>query len=413
MNTDNVIASRRKLGIWIAGIHGDIASTLIAGTLAMNAGTVSRTGLVTELPPMRDLPLASLGDIVFGGVDIAASNTAAAVEQVYRRSRTLTRETLDAIQGDLHAIDANVATDAALRWNPLKPSRGGPTLSRIIERLRSSLRAFREDNALDTVVVVNLTSAEPVPADASAHRDLGALQSAIASDRKDQVSPGMATAYAAFAEHCPYLNFTPNLSVRTEALQQLAAQKSLPFYGDDGKTGETLVKTALGPMFACRNLHIMSWEGTNLLGNNDGLALDDADNRAAKMRNKEDVLDKVVGYPVHSGVNINYVPSLGDWKTAWDLIHFRGFMDVPMTMQFTWQGCDSVLAAPLVLDMARLAEFALRKGESGPMVHLAMYFKNPIDVDEMALYPQFERLLAYTRHHLAGRDRTETVNSSR
>lgn len=412
MKSDNVIASRRKLGIWIAGAYGDIASTLIAGTLAINAGCVSRTGLTTELPPMRNLPLTRLDDIVFGGVDIAESTMANAVERVYRNSRTLTRETLDVLRDDLAAVDANVSADAELRWNPLQPPRGGATLSRTIERLREQLREFRSRNALDAVVVINLTSAEPLPADASAHRDLDALHSAIAGDRKDQVSPAMATAYAAFAESCPYINFTPNLSVRTAALQQLAAQKSVPFYGDDGKTGETLVKTALGPMFACRNLHIMSWEGTNLLGNNDGLALDDADNRAAKMRNKEDVLDKVVGYPVHSGVNINYVPSLGDWKTAWDLIHFRGFMDVPMTMQFTWQGCDSVLAAPLVLDMARLAEFAQRKGESGPMVHLAMYFKNPIDVDEMALYPQFEQLLAYARHHLADRNRTETVNSS-
>ncbi|MEM9057357.1 MAG: inositol-3-phosphate synthase, partial [Pseudomonadota bacterium] len=345
------------------------------------------------------------------GVDIVDTTTTQAVEQVYRRSRTITHETLETIRPGLRAIDANVAHEPALRWSPLRPPGDGAPLARIVETLRRELRAFRERNTLDAVVVVNLASAEPEPADAPAQRELDALEGAIAEDRKDQVSPAMVTAYAAFAERCPYVNFTPNLSVRCPSLQQFAASRSLPYYGDDGKTGETLVKTALGPMFACRNLHVMSWEGTNLLGNNDGRALDDADNRVAKLRNKASVLDSIVGYPVHSNVNIDYVPSLGDWKTAWDLVHFRGFMDVPMSLQFTWQGCDSVLAAPLILDMARLAEFAQRKGESGPMVHLAMYFKNPLEVDEMSLYPQFETLLAYARHHLAGRDRIDAAGS--
>jgi myo-inositol-1-phosphate synthase len=175
----------------------------------------------------------------------------------------------------------------------------------------------------------------------------------------------------------------------------------MPYYGDDGKTGETLVKTALAPMFACRNLRILSWEGVNMLGNSDGRTLDNPTNRAGKLENKGQVLERILDYTPHGDVTINYVPSLGDWKTAWDLIHFRGFLDVEMSMQFTWQGCDSILAAPLVLDMVRLSGFAAAQGEWGPMVHLAAFFKNPLDVDEMAFFPQFEMLLEYTRRHLS------------
>jgi myo-inositol-1-phosphate synthase len=154
-------------------------------------------------------------------------------------------------------------------------------------------------------------------------------------------------------------------------------------------------------MFACRNLRVLSWEGVNLLGNNDGKTLADPRNREMKLRHKERVLEGILGYSPHAGVTINYVPSLGDWKTAWDLIHFRGFLDVPMTMQFTWQGCDSVLAAPLVLDLVRLMDFAARQGEHGPMRHLAAFFKQPLGVEEMDLHRQFQMLLDYAERHPA------------
>jgi myo-inositol-1-phosphate synthase len=231
----------------------------------------------------------------------------------------------------------------------------------------------------------------------------------LEDDRKDLITPSMTYAYAAFMECCSYINFTPNTGASIGALQELAERQGVPYYGNDGKTGETLIKTALAPMFAYRNLQVLSWEGINILGNNDGKTLDNPDNRANKVRNKEGVLEQILGYPVHSGVNINYVPSLGDWKTAWDLIHFQGFLDVKMTMQFTWQGCDSILAAPLVLDMIRFSEFAARHKESGPMRHLAAFFKNPLTVNEMALYPQFEMLLSYTWKHLS-RQKESKIN---
>jgi myo-inositol-1-phosphate synthase len=161
-----------------------------------------------------------------------------------------------------------------------------------------------------------------------------------------------------------------------------------------------------------RNLEVMSWEGFNMLGNSDGKTLSDPANCQSKLHNKARVLENILGYKPHSDVAINYVPSLGDWKTAWDFIHFKGFLDVPMTMQFTWQGCDSALAAPLVLDMVRLSEYAYRHKEKGLMRHLACFFKNPIGVEEMSLFVQFERLMEYAQTHLA-QEKINSVQSSK
>ncbi len=397
---ERALTAKGKTGVYLIGVRGDIGTTLIIGAAAIARGLASRTGLVSDLPPMNELDLADLDGLVFGGIDICEGSMRESAEALYRNSRTVTRETLDQLLEVLDAVDTNVHVNPAFRWNPLSPPTSGPTLEQLAGEIRRGIDDFSHANGLERVVVVNLASTEPAPAESPATTTLEALRAAVAGDAKDRVCPGMLTTLAAFDAGCPYLNFTPNLSVAAPALAELADERRLPYYGDDGKTGETLVKTALAPMFAYRNLQVMSWEGTNLLGNNDGLSLDDKDNRAAKMRNKSDVLEKLLGYPLHSGVDINYVPSLGDWKTAWDLVHFRGFLDVPMTMQFTWQGCDSILAAPLVLDMARLADFAHRHGEYGPMTHLAGFFKNPIGVDEMALYPQFQMLLEYAGRHL-------------
>ena len=135
--------------------------------------------------------------------------------------------------------------------------------------------------------------------------------------------------------------------------------------GCDGKTGETLLKSVLAPMFARRNLQVMSWVGHNIFGNMDGRVLDDPANKQAKIASKDHLLGEILGYRPQTLVSIEYIESLGDWKTAWDHIHFAGFLGTPMTMQFIWQGCDSVLAAPLVLDLVRLTELARRRGEIG------------------------------------------------
>ena len=160
--------------------------------------------------------------------------------------------------------------------------------------------------------------------------------------------------------------------------------------GYDGKTGETLMKSVLAPMFAHRNLEVMSWVGHNIFGNMDGKVLDDPANKKSKVTSKDRLLGQILGYPPQTLVSIEYIASLGDWKTAWDHIHFRGFLGTPMTLQFIWQGCDSLLAAPLVLDLVRFAERAWRRGDTGVLTFLASFFKSPLGTDEHDFAVQFK-----------------------
>ena len=173
--------------------------------------------------------------------------------------------------------------------------------------------------------------------------------------------------------------------------------------GCDGKTGETLLKSVLAPMFASRNLEVMSWVGHNIFGNMDGKVLDDPANKQTKVASKDHLLRQILGYKPQTLVSIEYIESLGDWKTAWDHIHFKGFLGTPMTLQFVWQGCDSLLAAPLVLDLVRFTELARRRGDVGTLTFLASFFKSPYEVGEQSFIHQYQMLEAWARQVDPGR----------
>lgn len=392
-------AHHNRTGVWIVGARGDIATTLIVGAEALKQGQISSSGMTTEIPPTSSLDLIEMDDMVIGGLDIIDSNLAESARIVGQRSGTFSAELVNLITPELERIDQDIVCEPQAAWET-GSRQDTLNIPAFITQIRKHLRDFTTKHQLTHTVVVNLTSAEQLPEDSASHDTLEGIEQLIADSRQDLLTPSICYTYAAFLENCSYINFTPNPGVELKGLQQLAAKKNLPFYGNDGKTGETLVKTALAPMFLYRNLQILSWEGVNMLGNGDGRTLNEPNHKVAKLRNKSNVLDSILGYSPHARVDINYVPSLGDWKTAWDLIHFQGFLDVKMSMQFTWQGCDSILAAPLVLDMIRLSEFAVRHGESGPMKHLAAFFKNPLDCEEMALHPQFQYLLDYVQAHM-------------
>jgi myo-inositol-1-phosphate synthase len=165
--------------------------------------------------------------------------------------------------------------------------------------------------------------------------------------------------------------------------------------GSDGKTGESLVKSVLAPMFAMRNLPVLSWVGQNVLGNRDGAVLSDPKTRASKIRSKDKVVSQILGRAPTTCVSIDYLPSLDDWKVAWDFIHFQGFLGTKMNMQFVWQGSDSILAAPLIIDLVRFTVRECRAGRGGPMRHLACFFKDPIDVKEQNYFKQWQLLLEH------------------
>ena len=266
-----------------------------------------------------------------------------------------------------------------------------------LDQVQRDLKAFVASAKLDQLVVVNAASTEPPFELGDEHQSLEKLQVALERSGSAALPTSSLYAYAAIDAGFPYVNLTPSRGATLPALEELAAKKRVPLAGQDLKTGETLLKSVLAPLFARRNLKVLSWVGHNILGNRDGLVLNDPHNKASKVKSKDHLLGELLGYKPQSHVSIEYIESLDDWKTAWDHIHFEGFLGTKMTLQFTWQGCDSLLAAPLVVDIARLSLLAQRRGESGPMNHLASFFKSPVGVDQHDFNKQFEMLDAYGR----------------
>ena len=402
-----------KIGVWLIGAGGALASTAVVGTRAIAHGLARPTGLVTELPELRALPLIGLDQLVFGGWEVNSRGLLPPARALAHDHRSLNPGLVAALEDDLLAVQRRLQPGFALGGRPAAPSRGARAqrsgrepLEKAVARLGDDLQRFREDERLGTVVVVNVASTEPPIALGPEHARLGSFRRLLQEDRRELVTPSMLYAYAALERGCPYVNFTPSPGITPPALRELGETRRVVFYGSDGKTGETLMKTVLAPLFRYRNLEVLSWEGVNLLGGGDGHVLANPRHKQSKLRSKSGVLAPALGYAPHATVAIEYVPSLGNWKTAWDFIHFRGFLDTPMSVQFIWQGCDSVLAAPLVLDLVRLAEFAQRVGEVGPMTHLACFFKDPLGVRISAFQDQVQLLLDYVERH-AGRDLTQ------
>jgi myo-inositol-1-phosphate synthase len=366
-----------KIGVWLIGARGSIATTVVAGTAAVKCGLSAAVGCVTELPSFADCALPGIGDLVFGGHDIATTPLTKRAERL-AEGGVLPARILDAVLDDLAAADAEIRPGvAAAGHDPAT--------------LVADIAGFRERRGLDLVVVVNAASTEPPAVPCPEHASLAALENAMARGRS-VLPPSSLYAYAAFRAGCPYVDFTPSTGVRLPALDQLARAERLPYAGSDAKTGETLVKSALTPMFAQRALRVRSWSGINLLGGGDGATLADPATAASKLASKSRVLAAALGGDVEQVLHIDHVADMGEWKTAWDHITFDGFLGVRMALQFTWQGCDSALAAPLVIDLARLMSHAYARGHCGPVAPLAFFFKDPVGEAACGLAEQFAAL---------------------
>jgi myo-inositol-1-phosphate synthase len=393
------VKAKRRLGVWLIGAHGNVATCVVAGAAAIRRGLVDTTGLVTETPLLAGLPFASIDSLVFGGHEVREGSFARSAEEFGERNGLLTSELRRAIAADLRRADAEVrpgvlidAPKTVLAMARPELRRSEP-LSKSIARLQRDIRGFAKRNRLDDVVVVNLASTESTPTNARALRSLDAFRAAAAESRPRGVPSSVVYAFAAVDAGFPFVDFTPAVAAATPLLAQVAQTMHVPCVGRDGKTGETLVKTVLAPLFVARNLGVMSWEGFNMLGNRDGAVLRDPGPLASKVRDKDEALRRILGSDdVHSRVRIDYVPSLDDWKQAYDFVHFKGFLGARMQLHFLWQGCDSALAAPLVLDLARLVDLAHRRGESGALPQLAPFFKTPIGCDEQDFARQMDLL---------------------
>ncbi|MGC4005700.1 MAG: inositol-3-phosphate synthase [Pirellulales bacterium] len=261
--------------------------------------------------------------------------------------------------------------------------------------MKADLEEFAAEHKLKHVVVVYVASTEPAFDQSTLPTTWKELDKLIDKPTKCNLPASCLYAIATLDAGFSFVNFTPSVGSTPPAIAELAELRGARHCGYDGKTGETLLKSTLAPMFAKRNLEVMSWVGHNIFGNMDGKVLDDPANKKSKVTSKDKLLGEILGYPPQTLVTIEYIRSLGDWKTAWDHIHFRGFLGTPMTMQFTWQGCDSILAAPLVLDLFRLTERAWRNGDTGTLTAFAPFFKSPLGTKQHDFGKQYEMLEAW------------------
>lgn len=392
----------RKIGVWIAGARGNVGTCAVAGAAAVARGLLPPTGLVTETRELRELDLVPLGDLVFGGHEIREGSLRRTAEEFGERNGLLTPALRLAVADDLDRADEEIRPGLLLCPTDEVRAMASDELvatgfaAELVARVQADLRAFRDRHDLDDVVVVNLISTEPAAGDCPALASLDAFREALAADACHGVPSSVLYAYAALDAGFPFIDFTPAIACSVAPVREVARLRGVPFMGRDGKTGETLVKTVLAPMFLARHFRVLSWEGANMLGNRDGAVLQGSGALASKVRDKDEALRRILGDDAtHTSVRIDYVPSLEDWKQAYDFIHFEGFLGARMQMHFLWQGCDSALAAPLVLDLVRLADLAHRRGEVGTLPHLACFFKSPVDVDVQDFAAQMALLHRY------------------
>ncbi|MFI6638125.1 inositol-3-phosphate synthase [Streptomyces sp. NPDC050504] len=359
-----------RTGVWFVGARGSVATTAVTGCAAVVAGLHPPTGLVTETEPFAEAALPPLASLVFGGHDTADCPLPKRAEQL-TAAGVVPYGVPGAVQAELASADAEIRTGGPLPADPR-------TDAELIAAFTADLTSFTRRNGLARTVVVNVSSTEPEPAPGD-----------------PRLPPSSLYAAAAVRAGCPYVDFTPSTGLRAPALQDAVAASGLPHAGRDGKTGQTLLRSVLAPMFVQRALSVRAWSGTNLLGAGDGAALADPAAAAAKNAGKARVLADTLGAAPEGEVHIDNVPSLGDWKTAWDHIAVDGFLGSRILLQTTWQAPDSALAAPLVLDLARLLARAHEVGIAGPLPELGFYFKDP-DGGPSSLSDQYAALLAFT-----------------
>jgi myo-inositol-1-phosphate synthase len=395
-----------KVGVLLVGL-GAVSTTFIAGVQAIRRGLSSPIGSLTQMgtvrlgkrtegrsPAIRDfVPLASLDDLVFGGWDIFE-------EDCYRAACTagvIERPLLDQVRPELEQIRPWPAVFDRRYVKRLD----GPNVKRgtskrdLAEQVRDDIRRFKDQHRLDRLVMIWCGSTEVFMTEGPAHASVRALEQALdASDTS--VPSSMVYAYAALKEGIPYANAAPNLSADIPALLELASSTGAPVAGKDLKTGQTLIKTIIAPGLKARLLGVSGWYSTNILGNRDGEVLDDPESFKTKEESKKSVLDYILQpnlYPelykdLCHVVRINYYPPRGDNKEGWDNIDLFGWLGYPMQLKINFLCRDSILAAPIVLDLVLFLDLARRAGMSGIQEWLSFYFKSPMHAP--GLYPEHD-----------------------
>jgi myo-inositol-1-phosphate synthase len=398
----NGALERRRVGAAVIGLGGAVATTAVAGVELLRLGLAGPQGLPLADDRLADVSgtLVNYEQLVFGGWDLCGDDLATAA----KHHNVLESAQLAAAGPALGRLQpwAAVGSTAFCRNVDGSHTVSAYTHRERVERIRQDLRRFADEQALDSVVMVNLASTERLGDPA-----LPVLQTPEAFeaglDRDDPViGPALLYAYAAITAGVPYANFTPSLAADAPALVALAGRHGVPVAGKDGKTGQTMLKTVLAPGLRSRALRVEGWFSSNILGNRDGLALDDASSLAAKVATKGSVLNDLLGYEVADHVvTISYYRPRGDNKEAWDNVDLVGFLGQRMQLKVNFLCRDSILAAPLVLEIVRLLDLASRRGEGGVQEQLGLFFKQPMRANgypiEHALHRQEEALYIWLR----------------
>jgi myo-inositol-1-phosphate synthase len=395
--------SEKRVGLWMIGAFGGVGSTTSIGLAAIARKLSPPTGMVTTRAEYAALHFDEASQFVVGGHDIRQTSFSRTVAELHSRSNVFADPILQGCKEQLEEWSGNVRPGVLYRPNAILEAmadRGDVKQAKspweAISQIQADIRAFQTKHKLDQVVVVNVASTEPLFETGPEVESLEVLNVALKAPNAVPLPMSSLYAYAAIDAGYGYLNGTPSLGASIPALEELARLRQVPLAGQDFKTGETLMKSVLAPMFAKRNLKVLSWVGHNILGNRDGMILMDPTNKASKVKSKDALVAEILGYKPQTHVSIEYVESLDDWKTAWDHIHYEGFLGTKMTLQFTWQGCDSLLAAPLALDVARILLLAQRRGEAGTLRDTAVFFKSPMGgVHEHDFGKQFEMFHNY------------------
>ena len=424
-----------KLGVMCVGL-GAVTTTMITGVLMARKGLAKPVGSMTQYDKIRVgkgenakylhygeiVPLAELKDLVFGAWDVYPANAfeSAVNAEVLRAKDILpVEDELKAIVPMKAAFDHNYAKrldgtnvkDCKTRWE-------------MVEALREDIRRFKAENGCERVVVIWAASTEIyVPVDNEVHGTLAALEAAMKADDRDRIAPSMCYAYAALTEGAPFIMGAPNTTVDIPAMWELAEKTKMPIAGKDFKTGQTLVKSGFAPIIGTRCLGLSGWFSTNILGNRDGLVLDDPDNFRTKEVSKLSTLESILVpekqpdlyTDYYHKVRINYYPPRGDAKEGWDNIDIFGWMGYPMQVKINFLCRDSILAAPLMLDLVLLSDLAARDGRYGIQRFLSFYLKSPMhdytqnEVPVNHLFQQYVMLKNAIRE-MGGYDADELVD---
>jgi hypothetical protein len=398
MEQNIVRPAEGKLGIMVVGC-GAVATTFMTGVLMARKGLAKPIGSMTQYDKIRVgrgddkkylhykdiVPLAKLDDIVFGTWDVYPQNAyQAAVYAEVLKAKDIepVREELMAIKPLKAAFDRNYAKrldgdnvkDCKTRWE-------------MVEELQKDIQDFKRQHGCERVVVIWAASTEIyVPYDEAYHKTLAQLESAMKSNDREHVAPSMCYAYAALTEGCPFIMGAPNTTVDIPAMWELAEKTHMPIAGKDFKTGQTLVKSGFAPIIKTRNLGLAGWFSTNILGNRDGLVLDEPANFHTKEVSKLSTLETICKADeqpdlygnIYHKVRINYYPPRNDDKEGWDNIDIFGWMGYPMQIKINFLCRDSILAAPLLLDLTLLSDLAARAGRYGIQRFLSFFLKSPM-----------------------------------